>query len=339
MTIRPISVIVCTHNRAELLFRVVSQLRAQDYPKEAFEIIVVDHRSTDGTPSIIEHLATMPGAPVRYVFEACSGVTFARNRGAEEARYAYLAYLDDDCSVGPDWLRQLASGFDLDKHVAAVSGRVQVQWNEQKPSWIGANLAGWFAANGYLGEQARLLNVGEHIVEGNMGLERRAWQSAGGFLGMEQFGSRGMAAGEVLYLLEQLYRQDYKVAFVPQALAVHRVGRRTRRWMLQRAYWQGVSDAILDYLLKWRPWASHMIQISLDIGALFVLLGFAAGSFMMLSDSQGMFHLARAVRRLGLILGELHLVGDWQRVHAWSTEHDATPKSVRRSAHEIGEQK
>lgn len=323
MAARPVSVIVCTHNRADLLPRVIGRLRAQDYPRDAFEIIVVDHRSTDRTPQVVKELVAEPGVPVRYVPESRPGVTYARNRGAEEAHNPYLAYIDDDCSMGPDWLRQLISGFDLSERVAAVSGQVQVQWDEQKPSWVTSSLERWFAVNGYLGTQPRLLNPGEHIVEGNMGLERSAWQASGGFLGMEQFGSRGMAAGEILYLLEQLYRQRYKIAFVPQALAIHHVGRRTRRRLLQRAYWQGVSDAILACLLNRRSWFANIQRFGLDVAALSVLLGLAAGSYLMMNDGQGMYHLARAFRRIGLLLGEMHIVGDWPCVQSWLSEHDA----------------
>jgi hypothetical protein len=205
-----------------------------------------------------------------------------------------------------------------------------VQWDEQKPPWVNSGLERWFAVNGYLGTQPRLLNPGEHIVEGNMALERTAWQAAGGFLGMEQFGSRGMAAGETLYLLEQLYRQRYKIAFVPQALAIHHVGKRTRGWMLQRAYWQGVSDAILYYLFERRSWFANIHRFGLDMAALLVLLGLAAGSYLMLNDGQGMYHLARAFRRTGLLLGEMHIVGDWPRVRSWLLEHDAAMLNLSR---------
>lgn len=322
MAIRPSSVIICTHNRANLLPRIVGQIRAQEYPVGAFEIIVVDHRSTDDTPQVVKRLATEPGAQLCYTAESGPGVSFARNRGAAEARNPYLAYIDDDCTVGPEWLAQLISGFDLDERVAAVSGQIQLQWDEQKPSWFASSLERWFAVNGYLGAQPRLLNPGEHIVEGNMALERRAWQAAGGFLGMEQFGSQNMAAGEVLYLLEQLNRKGFKVAFVPEALAVHHVGTRTRRWMLRRSYWQGVSDAVLDYLLRRRSGFPSVGQLGLDTGAFFVLLAFAAGSFLRLGEGQGMFHLARAVRRMGLLLGKMHLAGDWPRVRSWLSEHN-----------------
>src|ERR1044071_3533622 len=130
MTIRPTSVIVCTHNRADLLPRVMNQLLAQDYPPAAFEIIVVDNCSTDHTPQVIERLVTKPGVPVRYIAECCPGITFARNRGAEVARYPYLAYIDDDCSVEPDWLSQLVQGFDLRDDVVVVGGRVVLDWSQ-----------------------------------------------------------------------------------------------------------------------------------------------------------------------------------------------------------------
>lgn len=321
--VHPVSVIVCTRNRAPLLPRVIGELRMQEYPADAVEIIVVDHRSTDQTASIVQQLAAEPGIPVRYVLEVRPGVTFARNRGAEEARYPYLAFLDDDCSVGPNWLRQLVSGFDLRERVAAVSGQVQLEWEEKQPPWFGHRLEGWFAVNGYLGRQPRLLKAGEHIVEGNMAMDRTAWLDGGGFLGMEQFGSRNMAAGEVLYLLKQLERRGYQIAFVPQALAVHRVGRRTRSWMIQRSFWQGVSDAILDCLLTRRSVPSRICQLGLNAGASLVLLAFAAGSFLGLREGQGMFHLARALRRLGLLLGAMHIVGDWPHVRSWLANYSA----------------
>ena len=69
MTVRPISVIICTHNRADLLPRVIGQLRTQDYPVDAFEIIVVDNCSTDHTPQVVKRLVAEPGVPVHYVAE------------------------------------------------------------------------------------------------------------------------------------------------------------------------------------------------------------------------------------------------------------------------------
>jgi glycosyltransferase involved in cell wall biosynthesis len=113
MIIRQVSVIVCTHNRAHQLSTVIRQLCAQDYPSGAFEIIVVDNGSSDNTRNVVEALIASSKPPLRYILEDRSGVTFARNRGAEEALYPYLAYLDDDCWVEVNWLSGLVLGLSL----------------------------------------------------------------------------------------------------------------------------------------------------------------------------------------------------------------------------------
>src|SRR5262249_25431395 len=69
-TVRPVSVVICTRNRAERLPKVIDLLRAQDYPQQAMEIVVVDNRSTDHTSQVVNQLAARAGVPLRYVYEA-----------------------------------------------------------------------------------------------------------------------------------------------------------------------------------------------------------------------------------------------------------------------------
>ena len=322
MTVRPASVIVCTHNRAHLLPNVIARLRAQDYPAEAFEIIVVDNHSSDLTPQTVKQFVTEPGADVRYMAENRVGITFARNRGAEEARHPYLVYLDDDCSVEPDWLSNLIRGFDLRNDVVAAGGRVVLDWSQApRPSWLGPRLESWLGANGHLGFQPLLLDAKTQIMESNMALKREAWRAAGGFLGMEQFGSRHVSAGEVLYLLQKLRSQGGQIAFVPQAIAVHLMGTYTRSRFLRRAYWQGVSDAMLDSLLSRQSWAAGLLSITSDSAAMLVFIGCTAFSYLASDQSDAFLHFVRAVRRLGLVLSRIHLAGDWSRVRSWHSSH------------------
>lgn len=322
MTVHRTSVIVCTRNRANLLPSVVSQLRAQDYPSDAFEIIVVDNRSTDNTARIVEKFVSEGGAPVRYVAENRLGITFARNRGAEVSHYPYLAYLDDDCSVEPDWLSQLVEGFNLHDDVVVVGGQVVLDWDQQKPpAWLGPQLERWLAANSHLGDQPRVMEKNARVIECNMALTREAWRAASGFLGMEQFGSNHMAAGEVLYLLKQVERQGGKVAYVPDAIVHHHVGIRTWQWMLRRAYWQGVSDGLLDYLVYGRSWLATLGRVILNAAAMVIFLEYASISYLTANKPEALFHSLRAVRRLGLILSEMRLVGDWSRARSWASAH------------------
>lgn len=318
MTVRAVSVVVCTRNHADLLPAVVAQLRAQEYPPDACEILVVDNCSTDQTPQVIARLAAESGISLRYVFEPRPGVTFARNRGAKEARFPYVAYCDDDCSVGPNWLQQLIEGFDLDPMVVAVGGLVVPRWECGRPSWVLPELEPHYGATGFLGTRARLLQESERIVEYNNILKREAWRAAGGFVGMDLFTHQHLAAAEGLYLLHRLRQRGGKIAFVPEALMYHHIRQYApRRRILRQTYWEGVANALLDTILSRHPGGFRARAVAVHLRALVLHLGRGALAHARGDDPNGMAQLACAMAYLGHILGEMHLVGDWHRVRAF----------------------
>jgi glycosyltransferase involved in cell wall biosynthesis len=112
----PISVVVCTRDRAELLRGCLESLASLDYP--ICEVIVVDNAPCDDSTR-----ALVAATPFRYVREDRPGLDWARNCGMLTARYAIIAYIDDDARASPGWLRGIAAGF-VDPHVAVVTGRV-----------------------------------------------------------------------------------------------------------------------------------------------------------------------------------------------------------------------
>ncbi|WP_168218853.1 glycosyltransferase family 2 protein [Limnoglobus roseus] len=87
----PLSVIVCTYNRASYLPACLGSLRAAGVP--GLEIVVVDDGSTDDTKAVVEKLN---GPDVRYVYQTNKGLSTARNTGIAAARGRYVAYLDSD---------------------------------------------------------------------------------------------------------------------------------------------------------------------------------------------------------------------------------------------------
>ncbi len=97
-----VSVIVPTHNRADLVGRAVNSILAQTY--QNFEVIVVDDCSTDNTG------ATMAGfndSRVRYMRnEEGKGGGGTRNIGIEASKAEYVAFLDDDDEWLPEKLEK-----------------------------------------------------------------------------------------------------------------------------------------------------------------------------------------------------------------------------------------
>lgn len=100
----PISVVVCTRDRADSMAHCLLSLLALDYPD--FEIVVVDNApSTDATRHLVER------QPVRYIREDRPGLDWARNRGIAEAAHGIIAFTDDDVRVDSGWLRAIAAAF------------------------------------------------------------------------------------------------------------------------------------------------------------------------------------------------------------------------------------
>lgn len=104
-----VSVIVPVFNEEKSIAACLESLLAQDLPKNAVEILVVDNGSTDRSSSIIQSY------PVHYLFEPIRNRARARNRALEKAQGRYLAFLDGDCTAAPNWLRLLADGFRHDR--------------------------------------------------------------------------------------------------------------------------------------------------------------------------------------------------------------------------------
>jgi glycosyltransferase involved in cell wall biosynthesis len=90
-----ISVIIPTHNRATMVTEAVDSVLAQTgLVGVSVEVIVVDDGSTDDTAARLAPYVER-GA-VRYVFQQNAGAGPARNRGIDEARGSWIAFLDSD---------------------------------------------------------------------------------------------------------------------------------------------------------------------------------------------------------------------------------------------------
>lgn len=110
------SIIIPAWNEAEYVGAAIGAARAQDYPREEFEIIVVDNNSADGTSEV----AKRAGAD-KVLLEKEQGTNSARNCGARASSGEILAFLDSDCLPPPDWLHHVERNLAT-KKIVATSG-------------------------------------------------------------------------------------------------------------------------------------------------------------------------------------------------------------------------
>jgi hypothetical protein len=108
-----ISVVVPVFNREALIGPCIESLLRLDYP--AYEIIVVDNGSTDGTREIVARY------PVTLLTDPVCNAYTARNLGTAQARGEIVAFTDSDCEVDPAWLTELARHYEQES-VGGVGG-------------------------------------------------------------------------------------------------------------------------------------------------------------------------------------------------------------------------
>ncbi|MFK7802957.1 MAG: glycosyltransferase [Anaerolineae bacterium] len=118
----PITVVVCTRNRPEMIGGNLTSLLQLDYP--SYEILVIDNAPTDNaTKKIVESISANSDVSIRYIRENLPGLDRARNRAVQEATYSIVAFTDDDARPDRGWLKATGQAF-ADPHIDVVTGPV-----------------------------------------------------------------------------------------------------------------------------------------------------------------------------------------------------------------------
>jgi glycosyltransferase involved in cell wall biosynthesis len=177
-----ISVVIATHNRRHLLERTLDALAAQDMAPGAFEVVVVDNGSSDGTSTLL-HRRRERDAWLHPLLERQPGKSFAVNTGIAAARGDLLAFTDDDVIPAPGWLTAFAQAMN-DRGADFAVGRISPLWEVPPPRWISRSLYGVLAVpdNGPDRLDIRA-GVNEHVmaIGANMAIRREVCLALGGW--------------------------------------------------------------------------------------------------------------------------------------------------------------
>lgn len=120
-----VSVIICAKNEEKFLENNLRYILEQDYP--AFEVIVVNDCSNDGTQEILDEMQKKhPNLRSLIINEGNKfkhGKKLALTIGIKNAQYEYLVFTDADCRpAGKGWLKDLISAFDTDTEIVLGYG-------------------------------------------------------------------------------------------------------------------------------------------------------------------------------------------------------------------------
>jgi glycosyltransferase involved in cell wall biosynthesis len=215
-----VSVVLCSHNGADTLPRVLEALKLLETGETTIEFVLVDNASKDETAALME--AWKASFPKLVLREPRKGKSFALNRALAAASGQYVAFIDDDIVVSPGWLEAYRSASTLHPSVGVFTGQIRLEWDATPPGW----LARLEQEGRVLGATDARENAAIHPVRftavkgGNVYLVRRNTLDARFDEGELNYGS-GPAGGEDTHFARSAAGPDGVILFVPEALVHH----------------------------------------------------------------------------------------------------------------------
>ncbi|MEO7412960.1 MAG: glycosyltransferase [Opitutaceae bacterium] len=214
-----VTVAILTYNRAEFLRQTLAGIRQQQFPRDHYEVLVVDNNSTDDTRAIVESFAIERPAP-RHVFEPRQGLDHARNRAIKEARGEILVFADDDILVKPDWLAQLVVPLmaDHQRQIGVLGGEVIPVFPDGLPPWV----AEWHAPLAFRSDTGPL-DVRHSPMGANLAVPRWVFEQLGPFSTALDRNGKNLFGGGDAELIRRVREAGLEVWFSPGAAVKHQM--------------------------------------------------------------------------------------------------------------------
>jgi len=238
-----LSVIVCTHNRKQMLIRCLDSIatslsRAQSVEAE---IVVVDNASEDGTIATVAAWSATCAFPVRILEESRRGPVPARNCGCRAARGALLVFIDDDCLMDESYVSNALRCEQRNPEPVLYGGRVELGDPSDLPLTIKTDTTPRRWNIGM--RSARHENLGNCLHGCNMMMRRSILEKVG------PFDERTDNDTDLVY---RCYLAGITIEYLPEIAVFHYHGRKTagEGFKVFRVYMIQMGALYAKYLLR-----------------------------------------------------------------------------------------
>ncbi|MBR4996113.1 MAG: glycosyltransferase family 2 protein [Alistipes sp.] len=240
-----LSLVIATYNRSAMLLDTLQSVVGQNAPREQWECVVVNNNSTDDTlERFAEFVAQYPEYNIRMVTELNQGLSYARNRGIREGEGEYIAIIDDDEHIAPDFINSYIELFDTVPDAVAAGGPIVAEYPTGRPKWMSCFTERPIANTMYFGDSVREFPKGRVPGGGNMALRRSAIRRYGVFDTSLGYVGESLVGGEECDLFERLQIAEAKYYYVPKAVMYHIIPaeKLTEKYLSRLSYNVGVSQ-------------------------------------------------------------------------------------------------
>lgn len=237
-----VSVVVPAKNEEAVIEATLRSISAQRYDDDAerrFEVIVVDDRSSDGTPAILERLARELPLRVERTPEGSLGKAAALNFGIARARGDLIAVFDADARMAPEFLERMVAHLDGGR-VGGVQGQRRLYNAGQ--NWLTRMQDDEYSLFQHPLQRARIVLGGMVCFAGNgLLLRREVLDEVGGW--------NGDALTEDVDLTVRFHLAGWEIRYAEEAVVWEEAIPHLRDLLRQRVRWfEGAMRCLGDWV-------------------------------------------------------------------------------------------
>lgn len=119
-----ISIIIPVLNGQHHVENCMQSIRGLNYPKDSFEVILIDNGSNDKTVELIKK--SQHDLDIKIYYNKIKSSYASRNIGIKNAKGEIIAFTDIDCIVDNNWLTNIVKYFS-DKNIGGIAGEILPQ--------------------------------------------------------------------------------------------------------------------------------------------------------------------------------------------------------------------
>jgi len=176
-TINGISLILCCHNSAKRLPETLKHIAAQRFIKYlAWEVIIINNNSTDSTDQTAQDVwkTLKSPAPLTVFKETKPGLSYAREKGIQVAKYDILLWCDDDNWLCNTYVETAYEVMNANPSIGALGGWCEAAFEIEKPEWFDAQ-AKYFAVSKQGRQSGEITNKKGCVYGAGMVLRKSHW--------------------------------------------------------------------------------------------------------------------------------------------------------------------
>jgi GT2 family glycosyltransferase len=218
------SIVIPTYARPRQLAGCLKSLAKLEYPRERFQVIVVDDGSPMSLNPVVEPYRTSMNVTLHT--QNNKGPATARNTGASVAAGDVLAFTDDDCAPAPDWLDRLAEAVKANPD-ALIGGQVINGLTRNLCSTASQLLVSYLYE--YYNADPR---SAKFFTSNNFALRTKLFQEVGGF-----DTTYPLAAAEDREFCDRWFTQRRRLVYEPRAIIHHYHGLTLKKFWRQHLHY------------------------------------------------------------------------------------------------------